>query len=189
VTGFYQKLQVSDVRNIDVNNPDVGAPDFLVSRLGRAYGVEVLLRRADVGRAFGWLAYTLSWSQRYDDTGVLGRSDWDERHILNLVSGYRLGHAVTLGFGFRLNTGRWAPVINSPSGEYQQLPVYYQIDLRAERRFVFDRFVMDLYADFENITYNTETVQLQQVGYYGDPSVFAQNLRIILPTAGVHAQF
>jgi hypothetical protein len=189
VTGYYQKLRVTDVRNIDVNYPDPAAPDFLVSRLGRAYGVEVLLRRADIGRMFGWVAYTLSWSQRYDDTGVLGRSDWDERHLLNLVSGYRLGRAVTLGFGFRLNTGRWAPVIGS-DGDYQQLPLYYQIDLRAERRFVFDRFVMDLYADFENITLNNEPVQLESIQYYGQqPSVAQQNFRIILPTIGVHGQF
>jgi len=190
VTGFYQKLRVTDVRNIDVNNPDPAAPDFLVSRLGRAYGVEVLLRRADIGRMFGWLAYTLSWSERYDDLGVLGRSDWDERHILNLVSGYRLGRAVTLGLGFHLNTGRWAPVIDSPGGDYRQLSPYYQLDLRAERRFVFDRFVMDLYADFENITLNNEPVQFEAFQTYnGPPTVVQESFRIILPTIGVHGQF
>ena len=83
-----------------------------MARDGRAYGVELLLRRADTGRLFGWLAYTLSWSQRYDDSGVLGRSDWDERHILNLVAGRRLGRNYTVGARFHLNTGRWAPVID-----------------------------------------------------------------------------
>ena len=190
VTGYYQRLRVSDVRNIDITDPRPGAADFLVSRTGRAYGVEILLRRADAGRLFGWVAYTLSWSQRYDDTGVLGRSDWDERHILNLVSGYRIGRATTVGLGFHLNTGRWAPVINSPDGLYQQLPTYYQIDLRAERRFVFDRFIMDLYADFENITLDREVVQLQSVATPMDPmGVSQQGLKIILPTVGVHAQF
>ena len=82
---------MSDVRNIDIETGQAMAPDFLVARDGQAYGAELLLRRADTGRFFGWLAYTLSWSQRYDDNGVLGRSDWDERHILNLVAGYRLG--------------------------------------------------------------------------------------------------
>jgi hypothetical protein len=190
VTGYVQKLRVTDVRNIDINNPQPASADFLVSRMGRAYGIEVLLRRADAGRLFGWVAYTLSWSQRYDDTGVLGRSDWDERHILNLVSGYRIGQATTIGLGFHLNTGRWAPVINSPDGSYQQLPLYYQIDLRAERRFVFDRFIMDLYADFENVTLNPEVVQLQSIGTPADPTAVSQEgLKIILPTVGIHAQF
>jgi hypothetical protein len=189
VTGYYQRLRLTDVRNIDIDNPQPTSADFLVSRLGRAYGVEILLRRADVGRMFGWIAYTLSWSQRYDDTGVLGRSDWDERHILNVVSGYRIGRT-TLGLGFHLNTGRWAPVINSPDGAYQQLPLYYQIDLRAERRFVFDRFLMDVYADVENLTLNPEVVQLQSVATPSMPGGFAQqSLKIILPTVGVHAQF
>ena len=131
VTGYYQKLRVSDVRNIDIEQNDPTAPDFLVARDGRAYGAELLLRRADTGRFFGWLAYTLSWSQRYDDSGVLGRSDWDERHIVNLVAGARLGRNYTVGARFHLNTGRWAPVFLSPGGDYQQLPAYYQIDLRA----------------------------------------------------------
>src|SRR6185312_6078991 len=190
VTGYYQTLRVTDVRNIDITSPNPTSADFLVQRNGRAYGVEILLRRADAGRLFGWVAYTLSWSQRYDDTGVLGRSDWDERHILNLVSGYRLGRATTLGVGFPVNTGRWAPVINSPDGAYQQLPLYYQIDLRAERRFVFDRFIMDLYADFENVTLNPEVVQLQSVASPSAPMAVNQGaLKLILPTIGLHAQF
>ena len=76
------------------------------------------MRRADAGRLFGWVAYTLSWSQRYDDTGVLGRSDWDERHILNLVSGYRIGRATTVGFGPRfLHSTGHPPRIEGVAGE------------------------------------------------------------------------
>jgi hypothetical protein len=191
VTGYYQKLRLTDVRNIDLENPQPGELDFLVSRDGRAYGAELLLRRADMGRFFGWLAYTLSWSQRYDDSGVLGRSDWDERHILNLVGGARLRGGYSVGARFHLNTGRWAPVIGSPGGDYQTLPTYYQIDLRAERRFVFDRFVMDLYADFANVTLDPEVLQLDSVydPRTGGATVQQDRIRLILPTVGLHAQF
>src|SRR6185312_3069722 len=41
VTGYYQRLRVTDVRNIDITNPDPTAADFLVSRMGRAYEIEV----------------------------------------------------------------------------------------------------------------------------------------------------
>ena len=159
VTGYFQRLRLTDVRDIDLMSLDPGAPDFLVSRRGRAYGVELLVRRADRGRLFGWLAYTLSWSLREDDNGVFGRSDWDQRHILNLVGGYRLRGGYSVGARFHLNTGRLAPVIGS-RGEYQQLPVFYQLDLRFERRFVFDRFMMSLYADFANATLTREVVQV-----------------------------
>ena len=195
VTGYYQKLRVSDVRNIDLEQTDVPAPDFLVARDGRAYGAELLLRLADTGRdagrLFGWLAYTLSWSQRYDDNGVLGRSDWDERHILNLVAGRRLGRSYTVGARFHLNTGRWAPVLHG-GGEYQELPAYYQIDLRAERRFVFDRFVMDVYADLANVTRNPEVLQLDAVNDSspgGGTTIWRDQIKLVLPTVGLHAQF
>ena len=191
VTGFYQKLRLTDVRNIDIENNDPTAPDFLVTRDGRAYGAELLLRRADLGRFYGWLAYTLSWSERYDDNGVLGRSDWDERHILNVVAGMRFRGGYSLGGRFHLNTGRWAPVVNSPGGDYQQLPTYYQLDLRGERRFVFDRFVMDVYADFANVTLDPEVLQLDYV-YTSTPGgnmIDQDVVKLILPTIGLHAQF
>jgi len=190
LTGYYQQLRLTDVRNIDIEQNDPTAPDFLVMRDGRAYGFELMLRRADVGRLYGWLAYTLSWSQRYDDNGILGRSDWDERHILNLVTGYRLGQGYTLGARFHLNTGRWAPVVGS-GGDYQQLPTYYQIDLRAERRFVFNRYLMDVYADFANITLEPEVLQLDAVysGYPSQMMVAQDRIRLVLPTIGLHAQF
>jgi hypothetical protein len=193
VTGFYQKLRLTDVRNIDLEQgQSATAPDFLVSRDGRAYGAEVLLRRADTGRLYGWIAYTLSWSQRYDDNGVLGRSDWDQRHILNVVSGVRVRRGYSFGARFHLNTGRWAPVVHSPGGgDYQQLPTYYQLDLRAERRFIFDRFVMDVYADIANVTDNTEVLQLDYVySAYGAKGMVAQDVvKFTLPTIGLHAQF
>jgi hypothetical protein len=190
LTGYYQQLRLTDVRNIDLEQNDPTAPDFLVMRDGRAYGFELLLRRAAVGRFYGWLAYTLSWSQRYDDNGILGRSDWDERHILNLVGGYRLGGGYTLGARFHLNTGRWAPVVGS-GGDYQQLPTFYDLDLRVDRRFVFDRFLMDVYADFANVTLEPEVLQLDAVygGYGGQPTVVQDRIRVVLPTIGLHAQF
>ncbi len=190
VTGYYQKLRVSDVRNIDIEQNNPTAPDFLVARDGRAYGAELLLRLADSGRFFGWLAYTLSWSQRYDDSGVLGRSDWDERHILNLVAGRRLGRSYTVGARFHLNTGRWAPVVGG-GGVYQELPTYYQIDLRAERRFVFDRFVMDVYVDLANVTRDPEVLQLDSVydSNTGGMKIWQDRINLVLPTVGLHAQF
>ena len=51
---------------------DVTAPEFLEMRPGRGYGVELMLRLPERARVPGWLAYTLSWSQREFD-GVCGR--------------------------------------------------------------------------------------------------------------------
>jgi hypothetical protein len=194
LTGYYQQLRLTDVRDTAFNvtqPPDPTAPDFLVVRRGLSYGAELMVRRADQGRFFGWLAYTLSWSFRYDENGVLGRSDWDQRHILNLVGGYRLRGGYSVGARVHYNSGRLAPIFES-GGQYQQLPAFYQLDLRADRRFVFDRFVLDLYLDLANLTLTRQTVQLVERRDPLSPSntfVDAQSFRIILPTIGVHAEF
>ena len=188
VTGYAARLRLTDVRDISVTTIDPGAEDFLVMRRGRAYGGELLVRKANQGRLYGWLAYTLAWSLREDDGGVFGRSDWDQRHILNLVSGYRFRGGYSVGARFHYNTGRLAPIIGS--GDYQQLPAFYQLDLRAERRVHFDRFVLTFYADFANATLTREVVE---VVYGVDPVTgrtgpIERSFHLILPTIGLHAE-
>jgi hypothetical protein len=184
VTGYASQLRLTDVYDTTFNEVDPGAPDFLVSRRGRAYGAELLLRRADRGRLYGWLAYTLSWSLRQDTSGVFGPSDWDQRHILNLVAGYRLRGGYSVGARFHYNTGRRAPIVGS-GGDYQNLPAFYQLDLRAEKRIIFDRFVMSVYADFANVTLTREVVQVVR-GPNGMNQ--EQSFHLILPTIGIHAE-
>ena len=188
LTGYAAQLRLTDVRDIDLTSIDPGAPDFLVSRRGRAYGAELLVRRADVGRLYGWLAYTLSWSRRQDESGVFGPSDWDQRHILNLVAGYRLPRGYAVGARVHYNTGRRAPIIGS-GGSYQNLPAFYTLDLRVERRIIFDRFVMSVYADFANVTLTREVVQVvRNYDASGQPYAEERSFRLILPTIGVRAE-
>jgi len=190
LTAFYQRLRLTDVRDIDISSLDPAAPDFLVSRRGRAGGVELLLRRAQQGRVFGWLAYTLSWAQRQDDSGIFGQSDWDQRHILNLVAGWRPRRNYSVGARFHYNTGRNAAVVNG-AGLYRQLPAFYDLDLRAERRFVLDRFLLDVYLDLANVTLTRQVVQylVQFDQATRQDRVIEQGFRIVLPTVGVHGEF
>jgi hypothetical protein len=190
-TGYYQRLRLTDIRNIEIASMDPTSPSYLVARNGESYGLEVLARRGERERLYGWLAYTLSWSLREDDNGVLGLSDWDQRHILNAVAGYRLRGGYSVGARFHYHTGRRAPVFNS-GGQYAQLPSFYQLDLRADRRFVLDRFVIDVFLDFANTTLTREVVQVVRpdvaLGSPPAPDV-QQGFRIILPTVGVHGEF
>jgi hypothetical protein len=188
LSGFYQRLRLTDIRSIDVNMPDPAGLGFLVARDGLSYGAELMVRRSDQNRFHGWLAYTLSWSLRADENGVIGRSDWDQRHILNLVSGFRLGRGYTAGARFHYHTGRNAPIFATSGGAYRQLPAFYQLDLRAQRRFHFDRFVLDVFIDLGNVTLSRQTVQLTSVPFPDGPRVVEQGFRIILPTVGVHGE-
>ena len=177
---------VSDMRS--TIGHDVTTPEFLQMRRGRGYGAELMLRLPDRGRVHGWLAYTLSWSTREFD-GVFAPSDWDQRHILNLVSAVKLGRGYSVGGRFHFNSGRPYPVDN---GDYRRLPSFWQIDLRADKRVVFDRSTWDFYLDLGNVTAN-EQVTAYSLPVAVSPGVIRPSepvgFRIVLPSIGVHVEW
>jgi hypothetical protein len=181
VTGFNQWLLVTDMRSF--LNRDVTQPEFLQMRPGRGYGAEVLLRLPERARLHGWLAYTLSWSTREFD-GISAPSDWDQRHILNLVSAYRLPHGYSVGGRFHFNTGRPYPV----QGDYQRLPAFWQVDLRADKRLIFDRMTFDVFVELGNATLNRQVTAIGASDMPGMPPSEV-GFRIVLPSIGVHAEW
>jgi len=185
VTGFYQWLRVSDMRSTFAQ--DVRDKEFLQMRSGRGYGAELLLRAPEGSRLGGWIAYTLSWSQR-DFDGVYGPSDWDQRHILNLVATTKLGRGWSAGTRFHYNTGRPYSVETAYGvPEYARLPVFWQLDLRVDRRMVLDRATLDLYFELGNATFNREVTALERKVDMGPPSEVG--FRIVLPSIGLHVEW
>jgi hypothetical protein len=67
---------------------------------GRAYGLELLVRRKLTERFTGWISYTLSRSERQYITGashvLTGLSEFDRTHVVNVVL------AADLGAGWRV---------------------------------------------------------------------------------------
>ncbi len=186
VTGFTQRLRLTDLESVFIYDPQ---RQILELRDGRSFGVEVLLRRPLGKRLHGWLAYTLSKSER-----VVGEyrlrvpSDWDQRHIVNLVVGYRLRRGYALGARVHYNTGRPYPVFDQRSGvpDYLKLPDFYQLDLRADKRFVFDKFVLDAYVEVVNATFTREVYDIKRGA---DGRLDTKAFRIALPSVGVHAEW
>lgn len=193
VTGFYQQLEVTDLRS--TLSSDFRVQDFLELRPGRGYGVELLLRRPDSERLHGWLAYTLSRSERQVD-GIWGASDWDQRHILNLLLSCRLARGYSVGGRIHYNSGRPFPVStpgNSSEIEYRRLPAFYQLDLRADKRMVFDRFTLTAYVELGNVTLTREVTALSSMYRsdgipISDGSVHSIGYRIILPSLGLRGE-
>jgi len=184
-TGYVQRYVLTDLRDTAVINPDPLADDFLVRRNALSYGAELMIRRPQSERLYGWLAYTLSQNLRALGNGVIGPSDWDQRHILNLVAGYRLGRT-TIGGRVHLNTGRPVLVRDSQAETFVRLPTFYQIDLRIDRRFLFDTFAVDVYFDWMNATASREVLDLVQDT---NGQVHQDSYRIVLPSLGVHAEY
>jgi hypothetical protein len=186
-TAFYQRLRLTDL--LSVFNYDPQDPRLLELREGESYGVEVMLRRPQNHRVFGWLAYTLSFAQRLvGPSRSRAWSDWDQRHVLNLVTGVRLGRGYSVGGRFHLNTGRPYPVFDDDQPgfpDYVRLPTFYQIDLRADKRFVFDRYVLDLYVEAVNTTLTRQVFDIKRAMGQVDEKAY----RIVLPSVGIHAEW
>jgi hypothetical protein len=185
VTGYVQRYVLTDLRDPTLVNPDPLASDFLVRRDARSYGLEVMIRRPATERLHGWLAYTLSQNQRAMGGGVIGPSDWDQRHILNAVLGYRIGRT-TLGVRAHLNTGRPVLVSGDQAESFVRLPTFYQLDLRAERTILFEWLTLHVYLEIVNATLTRAVLGLTQ-----DPQskeISQESYRLVLPSLGIRGE-
>jgi hypothetical protein len=116
---------------------------------------------------------------------VIAPSDWDQRHVLNLVAGYRLGRN-TLGGRIHVNSGRPFLTGDLRSANLERLPPFYQLDLRADRRFVFDAYILEAYVELANATLTRQVYGLGP----GDGVTRNQNsFRLVIPSLGVHGEF
>jgi len=187
LTGYVQRYVLTDVRDPTVTTfADPFSDDFLVRRDALSYGVEVLVRRPPTERLHGWLSYTVSNSERALGGGVIGPSDWDQRHVVNLVLGYRW-RAYTFGGRAHFNTGRPVFVLNATGETFERLPPFFELDLRCDRRFVFDKFTLDGYVELVNATLSRQVYGLNQMQADAPPT--QDGYRIVLPSIGVHGEF
>jgi hypothetical protein len=186
ISAFYQRLHLADLKNSLI--PDPQMPDLLEPREGESYGVEFLLRRPMKHKLYGWLAYTLSRSLRVVD-GIIVPSDWDQRHILNLVVGYRWPRNYSTSMRFHYNSGRPYPLYDEGAYDvegYIRLPGFPQLDLRVDKRFIFDSFVLDAYLELVNSTLSREVFDVKR---QAKGAITENYYRLVLPSLGVHVEW
>ncbi|HVY29451.1 MAG TPA: TonB-dependent receptor [Polyangiaceae bacterium] len=134
---------------------------------GRAYGVQLLLRKELSARFFGWISYTLMRSERLDHPGGSYRLfDYDQTHVGAIVGSYDLGAGFELGARFRYSTGYpRTPVVGSfyssrrdlyepIFGEHNsiRIPAFAQVDARLAKRFNFGWGKAELFVDVQNVS-------------------------------------
>ncbi len=163
-TFFYRRLWGLVMRNPAPSPPLAQA--LVQDGQGRVLGAQLLLRFTPRPALSGWLAYTLSRSERRHEGDAAYRLlDQDQTHLLTAV-GNATFRGFVLGMRFRLATGMpRTPVIGSyldtTTGQYQpifgaqnsvRLPVFYALDARLEKRF--HRRSVDLvpYLEVLNLT-------------------------------------
>jgi TonB family protein len=134
---------------------------------GLAYGLETLLRWKPDGRFFGWLAYTLSRSQRTQPpSDVETLYQYDQTHILTVLGSYKLGRGWEFGARFRLVSGNlYTPdtygfydenvgsQLSLPSypAYNTRLPIFTQLDLRVDKTWQFKHWRLGAYLDAQNV--------------------------------------
>jgi hypothetical protein len=155
------------------------------------------------GRWFsGWIAYTISRSER-----KYPNEDWklfylDQTHIISAVGLVKLPRNWQIGARFRLVSGIPTELyaerggFNGDSSGYipvtanmteTRLPMVHTLDLRVDKTFVFDWWMLTVYLDVQNV-YNNRNVEFTQWNYDFSQHDYVRGLPI-LPAIGLQAEF
>jgi TonB family protein len=170
VEGFYKQL---DNLVVSVPAADTTANGISYQNLGkgRTYGAEFLLRYKPVGRFFGWVAYTLSKSERQDGANQPWYTfEYDQTHILTALAsvqgragfeGWRLGarlryvtgspYTANIGGVMDYDAGTYAP-IEDPVPYSSRAGAFSQLDIRIDKTWKFQSWQLGAYLDLQNVT-------------------------------------
>lgn len=150
--------------------------------LGRAYGLEVMLRHEVSKNFFGWVAYTFNRSEerRAGSGQDYVVSTFDQTHILTIVASYKLPWGFELGARFRYVTGRPKSALMHDYDIYQadsnsysatfgparatRIKDFNQLDIRLDKNFVFQTWTLTAYIDVQNV-YNAANVEASFYDY------------------------
>jgi hypothetical protein len=213
--GRLSNLQDYELAEASEEEPIDELEDVISQVSGWAYGLETLVKLDPRLRTFGWVAYTLSRSTRNHQVGGSAPATWDQRHIINVVLGYKISQKWYFSGRMHYHTGRpWtAPVGNQMQFEAlrdnrnnARLPPFLQLDLRIERIWRWPDWQLHALLDVTNSTYSKEvficTAGSEDSGVMpaGDAMVRAaaasgiarcdeQGFRYVIPSVGLQARW
>jgi TonB family protein len=169
---------------------------------GRAYGVEWLLRYKPDAHFYGWVAYTLSRSERRDSTSQpFYLFDYDQTHNLSVVGSWRIDDRWRVGARFRFTSGNpYTPsgtgALDAGSATYlptpaltpnsARLPPFHELDLRVDRTWKLGAARLTAYVDVENVYSYAAPIGVAYSFDYSR-SEFARGLPI-LPSLGLRGE-
>jgi hypothetical protein len=70
--------------------------------------------------------------------------------------------------------------------ELRRLPTFYQIDLRVDRRILYDKFRLDVYVKLVNASLSNQVTSLVQDAPSLSPR--EDSFRVVLPSIGIHGE-
>jgi hypothetical protein len=167
---------------------------------GRSFGSEALIR-AKFDRFFGWLAYTLSRSDRVDGPGMARRLfDYDQTHNVIAVGSYKLGKW-EIGGRWQYSTGQpQTDVVGSVylADRNIYVPEYaavnssrfeaaHALDVRVDRRWKFQSWELSAYLDVTNVYAHARVLGYQYNYDYTEREAITE--LPIVPAIGVRGSF
>ncbi len=198
---FYKNLF-----NLVSQRPDAGqASGFRYTNEGTgfAYGVEFLAKYKPERLFGGWIAYTISRSERRDlPEQPLHLFQYDQTHVLSVLGTYSFGNGWSVGARVRYVTGNpYTPIVggyfDNNGGDYgpvDKLPVYsgrlppfFSLDVRVERKWhILKDSMFSAYIDVLNAT-NYRNVESFTFNYDFQFHATAAGLPII-PSVGARLE-
>jgi TonB family protein len=192
---------------------------YLPDQDARMYGLEVMLRRDQGNRFFGWISYTLSRSERRmpraPRTDIAGTwdpdawrlSEYDQTHHIEAVGSWNLGSTWSGGIRMRYVTGNpTTPVLGYESDQYAwdgDTGDYVDLlgNYRSGRMGPFFQFDVRLDKKFVYKNWILSTyIDIQNLNYfaYNSPEFYNYSFDsserntvggLLIPTFGIKAEF
>ena len=181
--GFYKlynnyPLSVTDGMSIAGKGTDygqVGDEEIVSTGKGRAYGIEFSGKLLDYKGLNSTITYTLFKSELPGADGIYRPSNWDTRHMVNLLGSYNLPKNWNISMRWRFvggapyspidvdlstNKDAWS-VNNRPYIDYAnyntlRLKDSHQLDLRIDKEYYFKKMMLNFYLDVQN-AYNFQS--------------------------------
>jgi hypothetical protein len=194
--GYYKDLSSLSVRENDTSRI------FRSTGKGYSYGIESTLTKKMSDDLYVLLNYTYSVSRRKDfENTEFYDFKYDRPHTINLMTTYKLSDwwefgltaAFATGFPFTpfdLSTlkdvnGVWYCSEGDKNSE--RFPDYFRVDLRVDRRFIFESWNLRLYAELWNITNHSNVFEYTYTNNFSERKT--EVLFPFMPIIGISAEF
>lgn len=147
------------------------------------------------------VAYTLSRSRRSSSSEPDRPSQYDQTHLLGVLASKELGGNWRLSGRFRYATGNpntplTGGVLDSDNDVYlpvrgsiysERLDSFYQLDVRLDKKWIYDKWILSLYLDIQNLT-NRKNIERIEYSYDYTSHTETSGLPV-LPTLGLKGEF
>ncbi len=156
----------------------IGNAPVISNNSGRSFGVEFFFQQKLFNNFYGLFSYTFVNSEFQNIEGEYISSSWDYRHMLSVTGGKIFNHGWEVGAKLRYNSGSpYTPyniaesalktnydvtntgIVDNTMLNTLRVEPFYQVDIRVDKKYNFQKWTLDVYLDIQNITNNTTEEQ------------------------------